>query len=244
MSKGDSLRRRPAFRSPQARFLIVCEGTRTEPGYFRQKCHLDRSLVELELSRGGVPKTLVERAVEMKTAAKRDAKSKKDRNLDYDEVWCVFDIDEHPFVPEAKQQARDNRINTAISNPCFELWILPHFQDQRAYIERTHVQRECRRYLPNYEKDVPTVELLPRDGEAVARARGPRRMAGIERWRGREPLDWRVPLDGEDQGSGAPAGLTIGIRLLACIGGRWEGRGSKAPFAFNGGAFEGCLRRP
>jgi len=96
MSKRDSLKRRPAFRSPQARFLVVCEGTRTEPGYFKQKRHLDRSLVELEVISGGVPKTLVERAVAIKRAAR------KDPNLDYDEVWCAFDIDEHPFVPEAK----------------------------------------------------------------------------------------------------------------------------------------------
>jgi hypothetical protein len=171
MSKRDSLRRRPAFRSPQVRFLIVCEGTRTEPGYFRQKCHLDRSLVELELSPGGVPKTLVQRAVEKKRTAKRDAKRNKDRNLEYDEVWCVFDIDEHPFVPEAKHQARDNEISTAISNPCFELWILLHFQDQRAHIECAQVQHECRRYLPNYEKDPPTAALSPRYDDAVSRAR-------------------------------------------------------------------------
>lgn len=154
----------------------MCEGTRTEPGYFQQKRHLDRSLVDLELSPGGVPKTLVERAVELKRAAKRRAKSEKDENLDYDEVWCVFDMDEHPFVQEAKQQARDNLINTAISNPCFELWMLLHFQDQHAHIERAQVQRECRRYLPNYEKDVPTAELFLRDGAAVARA------AALDAW--------------------------------------------------------------
>jgi hypothetical protein len=170
MSKRDSLRRRPAFRSPQPRFLIVCEGTRTEPGYFKEKRHLDRSLVDLDLSPGGVPKTLVERAVEMKRAAQRRAKSEKDGNLDYDEVWCVFDIDEHPFVEEAKQQARVNQINTVISNPCFELWMLLHFRDQRAYIDRAQVQHECRRYLPNYEKDPPTGALSPRYDDAVARA--------------------------------------------------------------------------
>lgn len=171
MSGRDGLKRRSAFRTPQPRILIVCEGTRTEPGYFRQKRHLDRSLIELELSPGGTPKTLVERAVELKRAATRSAKSKKDQNLNYDEVWCVFDIDEHPFIQEAKQQARDNQIDTAISNPCFELWMLLHFQDQRASIDRAQVQRECRRYLPNYAKDVPSAELLRRDSEAVARAK-------------------------------------------------------------------------
>ena len=77
-----------------------------------------------------MPKTLVERAVAMKREAALEAKRKKDENLKYDQVWCVFDIDEHPFVPEAKQQARDNGIEVAISNPCFELWALLHFRDQ------------------------------------------------------------------------------------------------------------------
>lgn len=167
----DSLRRRRAFRTPRPRFLIVCEGTQTEPGYFREMRHLERSLIELELSPGGVPKTLVERAVEMKRAAETKARSQKDENLKYDQVWCVFDIDEHPFVPEAKQQARDNAIEVAVSNPCFELWALLHFRDQRAHIERGPLHHECKQYMPGYEKRLPTAELHPRLEDAVRRAR-------------------------------------------------------------------------
>jgi hypothetical protein len=46
--------------------------------------HLERSLIELILSPGGVPKTLVERAVEMKKTAAASAKRQKDDNLKYD----------------------------------------------------------------------------------------------------------------------------------------------------------------
>jgi hypothetical protein len=46
--------------------LIVCEGTQTEPGYFQETRHLERSLIDLEMSPGGEPKALVERAVEKK----------------------------------------------------------------------------------------------------------------------------------------------------------------------------------
>ncbi len=48
----DILRRRRPFRSPGLRFLIVCEGTKTEPGYFREMRNLERSLIELTLSPG------------------------------------------------------------------------------------------------------------------------------------------------------------------------------------------------
>jgi hypothetical protein len=150
--------------------LIVCEGTRTEPGYFNELRHTERIPIELVISPGGVPKTLVERAVELKNAAKKDAKTRQDVNLLYDEVWCVFDIDEHPAVPDAKQQARDNGIELAISNPCFELWIVLHFRDQRAHIDRAVVQRDCAKYLPDYEKAVPFAKLHPNYDAAVRRA--------------------------------------------------------------------------
>ena len=76
----------------------------------------------MEISPGGEPKALVQRAVEKKKDAERLARSQKDSNLRYDQVWCVFDIDEHRLIPEAKQQAVANGIELAISNPCFELW--------------------------------------------------------------------------------------------------------------------------
>ncbi len=95
----------------------------------------------MKIEPGGTPKTLVERAVEIKTTAEKAARSGKDENLKYDSVWCVFDVDEHPYLAEAQQQARDNGISVAVSNPCFELWALLHFQEQRGHIERHEVQR-------------------------------------------------------------------------------------------------------
>ncbi len=129
----DDLRRRRPHRQPKPRFLIVCEGIVTEPRYFKDVRHIERSLIDLQIEPGGTPKTLVERAVERKREADGNARKLKDDNQKYDEVWCVFDIDEHPLIPEAKDQASANGIELAISNPCFELWALLHFQDQRAY---------------------------------------------------------------------------------------------------------------
>jgi hypothetical protein len=174
--KRDTLGRRPPFRPPHPRFLIVCEGTKTEPAYFREMRHLERSPIELELSTEGVPKTLVERAVAMKKRAEVNAKSQKDENLNYDHVWCVFDVDEHSFVPEAKQQARDNGIEIALSNPCFELWALLHFRDQRAHIERGRLHHECKQCMPGYEKQLPSAQLHPMYEDALQRARD------LDRW--------------------------------------------------------------
>lgn len=169
MLKRESLRRRRPFRNPQPRILIVCEGTETEPGYFWNLRHKERSLIDLDIKPGGVPKTLVERAVYLKRVAEKQSKSQRDANLQYDHVWCVFDVDEHPNVNDAKQQARDNGVDLAISNPCFEIWLLLHFQDQRSHIDRFALHSECVKYLPMYEKKVPFEKVHANYEDAVQR---------------------------------------------------------------------------
>lgn len=47
----------------------------------------------------GAPLSLVDRAVEAKRREARDEKKGKGRA--HDEVWCVFDRDEHPNIAEA-----------------------------------------------------------------------------------------------------------------------------------------------
>lgn len=126
--------------------------------------------MELKIISGGVPKTLVEIAARKKREAEKLAKREHDSHLTFDQVWCVFDIDEHPFVSEAKQQAVDNGIRVAVSNPCFELWALLHFQDQTAHIDRHAVQKLCKGHMPGYEKQLPYKQLRDRYEAASERA--------------------------------------------------------------------------
>jgi hypothetical protein len=171
-SRSDVIRRRPARVEPRDRILIVCEGEVTEPGYFRGLKHdLRAAPVTIEINdRSGVPKTLVERAVELKKAAEARAKRERNAYLRYDQVWCVFDVDAHPNLPEARQQAKAHGIRIALSNPCFELWILLHFQEQRAHLERGAAAHACRQHLPRYRKAVPYDALKDRYAEALKRA--------------------------------------------------------------------------
>ena len=124
--------------------------TCTEPEYLGDLRNRARSpLVQIEIdAAGGTPKTIVERAASRKKESQRLARKREDSSLRFDEVWCVFDVDQHPNFAEAKDQARDNGIRLAVSNPCFELWLLLHFTDHRAYIERlnsvTVVRSSCR----------------------------------------------------------------------------------------------------
>ena len=150
----------------------MCEGEKTEPSYFEGLAREEEvRLLHVEIVKsGGVPKSVVERAVALKKEAQREAKRQRDANLEYNEVWCVFDVDEHPKLAEALDQAQANYIKVALSNPCFELWIWLHFEDQRAHIERHKLQSACRKHLPDYTKVANYSELKPKYAEAVQRA--------------------------------------------------------------------------
>ena len=168
----DDLRRRKWTALPRPRVLVCCEGEVTEPSYLSGlKGELRIRLVHIEVvPSGSNPKTLVDYAVEKKQEAERKARREKDDNLKYDEVWCVFDVNAHEHIPDAKQKAGANKINLAISNPCFELWLLLHFQDQRSHIERHQVQSACRGHMPGFDKEVPFEAVFPHHQEAVGRA--------------------------------------------------------------------------
>lgn len=164
--------RRAAFRDPKPVILVVTEGEVTEPEYLRgyeSACRNARVNIEFGPEHG-VPKTLVELAKQSKQEAESRAKSEKDANLAYDSVWCVFDIDEHPAVGEAQQMARDNGIDLAISNPCFELWLLLHFRDNPGMNDRTQVRAMLAKYVPDYDKHVEYANYAAGYHEAVKRA--------------------------------------------------------------------------
>src|SRR5262245_51085096 len=94
--------RKPARRRDEIevreRILVLCEGKRTEPEYiqgFKTWCR--NPLVEVALVPAkGVPLSLVTSARERRQEAADAAKREKDENLRYDQVWCVFDRDDHP----------------------------------------------------------------------------------------------------------------------------------------------------
>jgi hypothetical protein len=93
----------------------------------------------------GVPATLVDLAVRAKRQGGRDAK--KGRGPTWNEIWCVFDEDSHPGLPEAVARAEANGINLAVSSPCLELWFILHFEGQTAHLGRHDAQSRARHLL-------------------------------------------------------------------------------------------------
>jgi hypothetical protein len=171
--RGRQLRRRVATRKPRKTLLVFCEGERTEPEYLnalkRQPRVRDTAAVDLrvETGRGGsVPRTLVSMAM--------DARSRAiDEEGEIDEFWCVFDVEwprNHPGLKDAIEQARQNGIQLAVSNPCFELWLILHFQDCGAWLDNDDARRLRRRVDGARDKGLDAAKYMPRTGAAALRA--------------------------------------------------------------------------
>ncbi|WP_316959620.1 RloB family protein [Streptomyces sp. TRM68367] len=145
--------------------LVVCGSKETERQYLQGlREHLRNPAVSVVVrGKACSPAQLV-------------AYARRQRNIgkgDFDEVWCVFDVDQFVDVAEAAVAARRAGIRVAVSNPCFELWLLLHFAPQTAYVPT------YRKLPPLLQKHVPGYDrtrldfAVYRDGRAgaVQRAR-------------------------------------------------------------------------
>jgi hypothetical protein len=161
-------------RQRKKRFLLYCEGDVTEPDYFNDlRRHFRNPLIEIEIgdSKRNDPKGLVELAKKRREEARRNARRERDDSLLFDEVWCIFDVDEHANLRDAIQQAKAISISLAVSNPCFELWILLHFKEQWASITGEKSRSAVRKYLKDYEKHADFEKLKGNGEVAMKRAK-------------------------------------------------------------------------
>lgn len=192
--------RKPARRTPYKNakpiILVVTEGRVTEPGYIKTFAGYHRNpRVEILLHGGiGVPKTIVEYAKKLKTEKEKEAKAKKDDNIKFDEVWCVFDIDQHPNIPDAIQIAHSHDLHLAISNPCFEIWLWLHFAPQPGLQNRHKLQSMLKKHIPNYGKDVDFANIADGYKPAALRAEKLEKEAKEDGEDGRNPTTgvWRL----------------------------------------------------
>ncbi|MDY6785829.1 MAG: RloB family protein [Cyanobacteriota bacterium] len=156
------------------RFLIVCEGTATEPNYFYGLSKsTDRKKFFIKIVPAGrVTLSLVKEAVKL-----------KEEDEEYDEVWCVFDRD---FKAESKNQqnfnaaitlAQKEGIKLAISNDAFELWYLLHFEYYSSATHRSNLRKMLSvksRLGEKYEKNCEDMYEKLKDGKETAIANAKR----------------------------------------------------------------------
>ena len=127
--------------------------------------------------------TIAREAVKFAKSEGLTKKSRRKKNSfeENDEVWAVFDRDEHPNFDGALSLCQANGIGVARSNPCFELWLILHERDYDRPDPRNAVQRELKNLRPEYDNHrgkipdcddlVTRVELAEERGEAMVKRR-------------------------------------------------------------------------
>ncbi|MBF9142694.1 RloB family protein [Hymenobacter properus] len=188
--------RRPYTRTSEVRdarlFAIVTEGQKTEYEYFLGlREHLDGEptrihvkVLEREESNSS-PKYII--------GLMDEFVEKHQLTLDDDdELWLVIDRDAQSWgegqISEVAQECFQKGYSLALSNPCFELWLLLHWRDVDSYYSteekeelflnkkisssRTVLKREVGLVMTGYNPSNPDMgKLLPFIKDAVERAR-------------------------------------------------------------------------
>jgi hypothetical protein len=159
------LRRRAATRQRVERLLIVCEGSKTEPHYLeeiRQELRLSTTQLRVLPSAIGTdPLSVVSYAEQL---FKYGDVNQRIVKKEFDRVIAVFDRDDHQkyFAALDKAVKLDGKLknnerlsvpfNAIVSVPCFEVWLLLHYENIQAPIHREEVYAKLKTYIKGYDK--------------------------------------------------------------------------------------------
>lgn len=167
----------------QNKMFIFCEGDKTEPlyisSYIDDKVKTKTKVIKIPKTKKNTPVQLVEEAISVK---------KSNKSISGDEFWVVYDREAIAKYPnskhdEAAKKARNNGINIALSNVCFEFWILLHFEKlslTKPYSSYLDLMKnsKLKQYLngvgiASYDKGSDDLYLRVKAGLDMARKRAP-----------------------------------------------------------------------
>jgi hypothetical protein len=165
----------------------VSKGSKTEPNYFKEiraAYRLHTANVEVWPSESGTSSIqVVQNAREL---FEHGSRHRRIQPRAFEQVYAVFDRDDNTSYFQALALAEfldgklqnDNKesvIFKAIASvPCFELWLLLHYEDIQAPIHRDEVMRRLRRYIVDYEKGATPAFAITRDRLEIATQRAQR----------------------------------------------------------------------
>lgn len=162
---------------------IYCEGAKTEPNYLQG--YIDKffptnrrlKVVRIENTKKNTPKQLVDEAVLAKKVANKSGLN--------DSFWVVYDRESEIKYSEelhrnAYKKAQRNDVAVVLSNVCFEVWLVLHFQETAApyscydELRKSSLLRQefRKRGISDYDKGEKTIFSLFSEQEVQnARAR-------------------------------------------------------------------------
>lgn len=171
-------RRRPPSREQYDYILIVCEGEKTERNYFiemRRDLKLSSANIVIPSDgHGSHPKNVVNFAL-----------GKWEEDKSFDKIYCVIDRDSHDKFSDVIKRVSDLReskenpipIEIIPSYPCFEIWLLLHFQYSSRPYQKCGKKSGCdcvvkdlraTKHLPNYQKNSYDIYTQTKDKLEIA----------------------------------------------------------------------------
>ena len=149
-------RRKAMTRRQRNIFVIVCEGEKTEINYFNGFNERYSTIVITPLhGRCTDPRSIVKYAYKEKKRLKVNIENG-------DRIWCVFDVDSNTNhdLRNTLELSEKYDIPIALSNPCFELWLILHYFYHSSTITHREAPDELRRYISDYEKGMDIFDLI------------------------------------------------------------------------------------
>lgn len=149
--------RKKPNRTIKKKIFIFCEGKNTEPDYLQSYIHehhqnctrlakINRP-INIEDTNKNTPVQLVSVAIDFKNKLEHPQ----------DEVWVVYDRESTHKYPdslhqEAYSEAKNNNIKVALSNICFEYWLLLHLTKASPGMSDCNTLISSRLFKSNFDK--------------------------------------------------------------------------------------------
>ena len=164
-TKLKQLQRVKESREPYDKVLIVSEGEKTEPHYLtalRDHLKLSQTNIKIDSNSDSSPTSVVKYAKELIKESIKDP---------YDHVFCVIDRDLHTDFNTAISQIdgyrnKDTELHAIVSNPCFEYWVLLHFNYTTKLFGTSGdspcmdlIKNDLKVFIEDYEKGDKTIML-------------------------------------------------------------------------------------
>jgi hypothetical protein len=137
-------RRARSIRKFDKRILVVCGAAKTEKQYLEGlRDAKRRANIAIKIrTEPKDPMAVVRAAIRLRDTDKEA----------FDECWVVLDVDEFD-IPPVEKFAAEQGIKIALSNPCFEYWLLLHFCEYSKNIPSyKSLEPILKGYVPGYDK--------------------------------------------------------------------------------------------
>ncbi|WP_313055324.1 RloB family protein [Atlantibacter hermannii] len=166
----------------QNKMYIFCEGTKTEPQYLEafieDRVKQKSKVIKIPPTKKNTPVQLVDEAID---------KKKSKETIDGDVFWVVYDRESvskysKKLHCEAYAKAQKHGIRVALSNVCFEFWVLLHFEYTTSHytcFDNLMAESNLKQYLKGvgigkYEKGSDILYFVVKDSINDAKGRAKR----------------------------------------------------------------------